>query len=55
MNFLRDNEALILLYTVLIVVLVMAIAFAPALRMGQESAFAHYSVREVISGIARNR
>jgi len=55
MNFLRDNRELIFLYSLVIGLLVGSIALGPAVRMGQESAFAHHSVREVVAGIARAR
>lgn len=54
MNFLRNNQELIVLYAVLIFLLTGAIGVTQNYR-SQESAFAHHSVREVMAGIVRGK
>lgn len=53
MNFIRNHQEHVILALVVIVPVVMAVAFAPGLRQGQEWAFAHHSVREVLAAVVR--
>lgn len=54
MKFLRNNQELIVLYAVLIFMLAGSIGVTQNYR-GQESAFAHHSVREVLAAIVRGK
>lgn len=53
MNFIRNHQEHILIAIVVIVPFVMATAFALGFRSGQEWAFAHHSVREVLAAVVR--
>lgn len=55
MNFIRNHQEHIIIALVVVVPVVMAVAFAPGLRSGQEWAFAHHSVREVLAAAMRGQ
>jgi hypothetical protein len=51
MQTLKDNEPTIVLAAVIALMVTMAIAFAPAGRMGQEWAFHSHSVHQVLASL----
>lgn len=55
MNFIRDNQPIIVLSFIVVAMFIMAVALSPALRQGQEWAFAHHSVREVLSSLMKGK
>ena len=54
-TFLEDHEPILCVTLAIVAMFAMAIAFAPVFRQGNEWAFAHHSVREVLAAVVRGK